>query len=117
MGIAANVLLGISQGLTWSTAVIMKIDLAGPANRGLAMGLNEFAGYFSVAIAAWATGFIAARYGLRPEPFYLGVGFLVAGLLLSVFAVRETHGHAAHEARLAGTDVDPPSAMGGVLPD
>lgn len=107
--IAANVLLGISQGLTWSTAVIMKIDLAGPANRGLAMGLNEFAGYFSVAIAAWATGFIAARYGLRPEPFYLGVGFLVAGLLLSVFAVRETHGHAAHEARLAGVDVDPPS--------
>ena len=107
--IAANVLLGISQGLTWSTAVIMKIDLAGPANRGLALGLNEFAGYFSVAIAAWATGFIAARYSLRPEPFYLGVGFLVAGLSLSVFAVRETHGHAAHEARLAGPDVDPPS--------
>ncbi len=107
--IAANVLLGISQGLTWSTAVIMKIDLAGPANRGLAMGLNEFAGYFSVAVAAWATGFIAARYGLRPEPFYLGVGFLIAGLSLSVFAVRETHGHVAHEARLAGTDVDPPS--------
>ena len=77
--IAANVLLGISQGLTWSTAVIMKIDLAGPANRGLAMGLNEFAGYFSVAIAAWATGYIAARHGLRPEPFYLGVAFLAAG--------------------------------------
>jgi len=107
--IAANVLLGISQGLTWSTAVIMKIDLAGPANRGLAMGLNEFAGYFSVAIAAWATGFLAARYGLRPEPFYLGVVFLAAGLLLSVFAVRETRGHAAHEARLAGAHFTPPS--------
>lgn len=107
--IAANVLLGISQGLTWSTAVIMKIDLAGPSNRGLAMGLNEFAGYFSVAIAAWATGFIAARYGLRPEPFYLGVAFLAAGLLLSIFAVRETRGHAALEAVLVGADIDPPS--------
>lgn len=96
--VAANVLLGISQGLTWSTAVIMKIDLAGPSNRGLAMGLNEFAGYFAVAIAAWGTGYLAAHYGLRPEPFYLGVGFALAGLLLSVFAIRETHAHAAHEA-------------------
>ena len=96
--IVANVFLGVSQGLTWSTAVIMKIDLAGPRSRGLAMGLNEFAGYFAVAIAAWATGYIAARHGLRPEPFYLGVIFLVCGILLSVFAVRETHGHAAHEA-------------------
>ena len=107
--IAANVLLGISQGLTWSTAVIMKIDLAGPSNRGLAMGLNEFAGYFSVAVAAWATAVLAAHYGLRPEPFYLGVAFLIAGLLLSVFAVRETRGHAAHEARMVGADLDPPS--------
>jgi MFS family permease len=97
--IVANVFLGVSQGLTWSTAVIMKIDLAGPRSRGLAMGLNEFAGYFAVAIAACATGFIAARYGLRPEPFYIGVVFFTCGLLLSAFAVRETHGHAAHEAR------------------
>ena len=96
--IVANVFLGVSQGLTWSTAVIMKIDLAGPRNRGLAMGLNEFAGYFAVAIAAWATGYIAATYGLRPEPFYLGVGFVIAGLFLSVFWVRETHAHAHHEA-------------------
>ena len=96
--IVANVFLGVSQGLTWSTAVIMKIDLAGPQNRGLAMGLNEFAGYFAVAIAAWATGYLAAIYGLRPEPFYLGVVFLACGLLLSAFAVRETHGHAHHEA-------------------
>lgn len=96
--VIANVFLGVSQGLTWSTAVIMKIDLAGPKNRGLAMGLNEFAGYFAVAIAAWATGYIAATHGLRPEPFYLGVVFVVAGLLLSVFAVRETHAHVQLEA-------------------
>jgi MFS family permease len=68
----ANALLGVSQGLTWSITVIMKIDLAGPRNRGLAMGLNEFAGYAAVAVSAWATGWLAARYGLRPEPFYLG---------------------------------------------
>lgn len=97
--IVANLFLGISQGLTWSTAVIMKIDLAGPRNRGLAMGLNEFAGYGAVALAAWATGYIAARHGLRPEPFYLGVLFVACGLGLSVLAVRETHAHAAHEAR------------------
>jgi len=97
--VAANLLLGISQGLTWSTTVIMKIDLAGPRSRGLAMGLNEFAGYLAVALAAWATGWIAARYGLRPEPFWLGVGFVALGLGLSVLAVRETRHHAAHEAR------------------
>lgn len=96
--LVANALLGISQGLTWSTTVIMKIDLAGPNKRGLAMGLNEFAGYFAVAGSALATGFIAARYGLRPEPFYLGVVFVVIGLLLSIFAVRETTHHVAAEA-------------------
>jgi MFS family permease len=100
--LAANVLLGVSQGLTWSTAVIMKIDLAGPKQRGLAMGLNEFAGYFAVALAALGTGWIAARYGLRPEPFYLGVGFVVIGLALSVLLVRETRHHVAAESRLAG---------------
>jgi len=78
--LAANLLLGISQGLTWSTTVIMKIDLAGPKNRGTAMGFNEFAGYFAVAGAALATGYIASIYGLRPEPFYLGIGFVIAGL-------------------------------------
>ncbi len=101
--LAANVLLGVSQGLTWSTTVIMKIDLAGPKNRGLAMGLNEFAGYFAVALSALATGYIAAEVGLRPEPFYLGVGFVVLGTLLSVLAVRETRHHVAHESKLAGT--------------
>jgi MFS family permease len=100
--LVANALLGVSQGLTWSTTVIMKIDLVGPKRRGLAMGLNEFAGYMAVAAAALATGYIAARHGLRPAPFYLGVGFVAAGLLLSVLLVRETRGHAEHEAVAAG---------------
>jgi MFS family permease len=100
--LAANVLLGVSQGLTWSTTVIMKIDLAGPRNRGLAMGLNEFAGYFAVALSALATGWLAARYGLRPEPFFLGVAFVVIGLALSVLLVRETSHHVAAESRQAG---------------
>ena len=97
--LGANVLLGISQGLTWSTTVIMKIDLAGPARRGLAMGLNECAGYLAVALSAFATGHIAARYGLRPQPFYLGIAFAGIGLALSALLVRETRGHAEHEAR------------------
>jgi MFS family permease len=96
----ANVLLGISQGLTWSTTVNMKIDLAGPDNRGLAMGLNEFAGYLAVAGAALGTGWLASVYGLRPEPFYLGIGFVAAGLGLSALLVRETRAHAAHESGL-----------------
>jgi len=95
--IFANVLLGISQGLTWSTTVIMKIDLAGPARRGFAMGLNEFAGYGAVAVSALATGYVASAYGLRPEPFYLGVGYVVLGLALSC-TVRDTHAHAHKEA-------------------
>lgn len=107
--LAANVLLGISQGLTWSTTVIMKIDLAGPRQRGLAMGLNEFAGYFAVALSALATGWVAARHGLRPEPFYLGIAYVVAGLCLSVFAVRETQAFALHEMRLAGDGIAVPS--------
>jgi MFS family permease len=100
--LVANALLGVSQGLTWSTTVIMKIDLAGPQNRGLAMGLNEFAGYVAVAGSALATGLVAARYGLRPEPFYLGIGFVAVGLTLSFFAVRETKHHAAAESKLHG---------------
>ena len=100
--LAANALLGVSQGLTWSTTVIMKIDLAGPRSRGLAMGLNEFAGYLAVAGSALATGYVAARFGLRPEPFYLGVGFVAVGLGLSALAVRETKAHAAAEGRLGG---------------
>ncbi len=102
----ANVFLGVSQGLTWSTTVIMKIDLAGPARRGFAMGLNEFAGYGAVAISALATGYVAATYGLRPEPFYLGVGFAVIGLVLSAVLVRDTHAHAHHEAKNHAKPVD-----------
>lgn len=93
----ANVFLGVSQGLTWSTTVIMKIDLVGSKQRGFAMGLNEFAGYFSVALSALLTGYIASRYGHRPEPFYLGVGYVVIGTLLSIFLVRETKHHVTHE--------------------
>lgn len=95
--VAANVLLGVNQGLTWSTTVIMKIDLAGPQRRGLAMGLNEAAGYLAVSGTALATGYIAARHGLRPEPFFLGLAFAGLGLGLSVLAVRETHHHVALE--------------------
>jgi MFS family permease len=100
--LVANGFLGVSQGLTWSTTVIMKIDLAGSKNRGLAMGLNEFAGYFAVAGSALGTGFLAARYGLRPEPFYLGVVFVVLGFGLSALLVRETRGHVQVESGLGG---------------
>jgi MFS family permease len=104
--IAANVLLGVNQGLTWSTTVIMKIDLVGPAKRGLAMGFNEAAGYGAVAATALATGFIASRWGLRPEPFYLGLAYGALGLGISTLFVRETHGHARHEADNHTTTVD-----------
>src|SRR6516162_8800113 len=97
--VIANVLLGINQGFAWSMTVLMKIDLAGPARRGLAMGLNEFAGYGTVGLTALATGYIAASAGLRPKPFYLGIGYAVAGFLLSACFVRETSGHVHHEAR------------------
>lgn len=100
--LAANVLLGASQGLTWSTTVIMKIDLVGGERRGLAMGLNEFAGYVAVAGSALLTGVIAARYGLRPEPFYPGVAFVGAGLALSVLVVRDTRSHVALESAAIG---------------
>jgi MFS family permease len=96
--IFANVLLGINQGLTWSTTVIMKIDLVGPTRRGFAMGMNEAAGYGAVAITALATGYIAEHAGLRPEPFFLGIAYAGLGLGLSVFFVRETRGHARYEA-------------------
>lgn len=94
----ANVLLGINQGLAWSTTVIMKIDLVGPRQRGLAMGLNEFAGYLAGAVVALGTGYLAEAYGLRPEPFYLGVAIAVVGLALSLLFVRETLRHVALEA-------------------
>ena len=107
--IAANVLLGVNQGLTWSTTVIMKIDLVGPARRGLAMGLNEAAGYGAVAVTALATGYLAAAYGLRPAPFLLGAAYIALGLGLSATAVRETRGHARHEAALRAAGSAGPS--------
>jgi MFS family permease len=123
--VAANILLGINQGLCWSTTVIMKIDLAGPQRRGLAMGLNEAAGYLAVALTAYLTGLIAARAGLRPEPFYLGLAYAGLGLALSSLLVRETRGHAQLEAQLTspGRTTDPhpgldrpPAAAGGERP-
>jgi MFS family permease len=105
--IAANVLLGVNQGLTWSTTVIMKIDLVGRARRGLAMGLNEAAGYGAVAATALATGYVAAHYGLRPQPFYLGLVFAALGLGLSLALVRETHHHARAEAGARPPDAVP----------
>jgi len=109
--ILANVLLGINQGLTWSTTVNMKIDLVGPARRGLAMGLNEAAGYGAVAITAYLTGFIAQRSGLRPQPFFLGLAYAGLGLVLSTFFVRETRAH----TRLEGARVGTAQAAGGGL--
>ncbi|WP_175000227.1 MFS transporter [Burkholderia lata] len=96
--IAANVLLGLSQGFAWSMTVIMKVDLVGPKSRGLAVGLNEFAGYFAVGATAFATGYLASRYGLRPTPIYLGVVYAVAGLLLSILVVRDTRDHVRLES-------------------
>ncbi|MCC6435620.1 MAG: MFS transporter [Acidimicrobiales bacterium] len=98
----ANVLLGVNQGLTWSTTVIMKIDLVGPAKRGFAMGLNEAAGYGAVAVTALATGSLAAHHGLRPAPFFLGLAYAGIGLGMSVLFVRETRAHAHHEAATHG---------------
>jgi len=95
--IAANALLGINQGLAWSMTVVMKVDLVGPKSRGLAVGLNEFAGYLSVGVTAFVTGYIAERYGLRPAPFYLGMGYAILGLLCSIFLIRDTREHVALE--------------------
>lgn len=95
--IAANVLLGINQGLTWSSTVVMKIDLVGEKQKGFAMGLNEFAGYIAVAIVAFLTGWIAREYGIRPYPFYLGIGLVFLGLVGSIFLIKDTKHHVAKE--------------------
>lgn len=96
--IAANVLLGINQGLAWSSTVVMKIDLVGQKQRGLAMGLNEFAGYLAVALLAYVTALIAAEWGLRPYPFYLGIALVALGLLTSILFVKDTVHHLAEES-------------------
>ena len=100
----ANVLLGISQGFAWSMTVNMKIDLAGKKNRGLAMGLNEAAGYGAVGLTALITGYLASHYGLRPEPFYIGIAYTLVGLLLSIFVIQDTRKFAQLEARQVSTD-------------
>lgn len=99
--IAANILLGINQGLTWSSTVVMKIDLVGEKNRGLAMGLNESAGYLAVGIVAFLTGWLASEYGLRPYPFYLGIGFAIIGLLISYFMIKDTVHHVNSETKVS----------------
>jgi MFS family permease len=105
--VAANALLGINQGLAWSMTVIMKVDLVGPKSRGLAVGLNEFAGYLSVGLTAFLTGYIASRYGLRPQPFYLGIGYAAVGLVLATLLVRDTRHHVRLEAsRHAAASMD-----------
>ncbi|WP_245442136.1 MFS transporter [Mesorhizobium hawassense] len=91
--VAANALLGINQGFAWSMTVIMKVDLVGPKSRGLAVGLNEFAGYLAVGVTAFLTGYLASRYGLRPVPIYLGVGYAIVGAALSILLVRDTREH------------------------
>jgi MFS family permease len=96
--VAANVLLGINQGLTWSTTVVMKIDLVGPARRGLALGLNEAGGYGAVAVTSLVAGYLAEQHGLRPAPFLLGIFYTALALLLSGAFLRETRGHAQLEA-------------------
>ena len=103
--IAANVLLGISQGLTWSSTVVMKIDLVGEKNRGFAMGLNEFAGYFSVGLVAFLTSWIADHYGVTPYPFYLGIFISVIGFLLTAFWVKDTAAFVQKESTTNTTPV------------
>ena len=100
--IAANALLGINQGLAWSMTVIMKVDIVGPKSRGLAVGLNEFAGYLAVGITAFLTGYIAERYGLRPAPIYPGVAYAILGTALSILVVRDTRAHVRLEMAARG---------------
>jgi MFS family permease len=112
----ANVLLGVNQALAWSMTVVMKVDLVGPRRRGLALGLNEFAGYLAVGVTSWATGYIAAQYALRPQPFYPGIAIALGGLGLSVLFARETLGHARLEAaRLPQGHAAPAPSLGHVF--
>ncbi len=105
----ANVLLGANQAMAWSMTVIMKIDLVGPRRRGLALGLNEFAGYFAVGATSWVTGYIAGHYALRPQPFYLGIAVAAVGLLMSLFLIRETRDYVKLETASGTVPAHPPS--------
>jgi MFS family permease len=106
--VAANLLLGVNQGLTWSTTVIMKIDVVGPVRRGLATGINEASGYGALAFTALVTGWIAAEYGLRPGPFLVGLSYVILGFGASVLFVRETRGHVEHEQAMVERPPAPP---------
>ena len=108
----ANVLLGVSQALTWSMTVVMKVDIAGPKQRGLAIGLNEFAGYGGVAVIAFVSGIIATEHGLRPEPFYVGLLIVIIGLILSTL-VKDTrhHAHGGKENSALNSNIEPPLAL------
>ncbi len=103
--VLSNILLGISQGLTWSSTVVMKIDLVGEKNRGLAMGLNEFAGYFAVGIIAFLTGYIASNFGVVPYPFYLGIVISIAGLLTTFFWIKDTQSFVRIESENNTNDI------------
>jgi MFS family permease len=105
--VAANLLLGLSQGFAWSMTVLMKVDLVGTRQRGLAIGLNEFAGYFTLGFTAFHTGYLASHYGLRPTPIYLGVFYAIAGTVLSLLVVRDTRQHVHLEARAAAQELSP----------
>ena len=102
--IFANILLGISQGLAWSSTVVMKIDLVGEKDRGLAMGLNEFAGYFAVGLMAFVSGYVANRYGITPYPFYIGIALALTGLILSLIWVKDTRGFVNQESQTDKTE-------------
>src|SRR5882672_9594840 len=106
--VAANALLGINQGFAWSMTVLMKVDLVGPRSRGLAVGLNECAGYLAVGATAFLTGYIASRHGLRPQPFYLGIGYAAVGLALATLLVRDTRDHVRLEASRHAASTDTP---------
>jgi MFS family permease len=105
--VAANVLLGLSQGFAWSMTVIMKVDLVGPKGRGLAVGLNECAGYLAVGGTAFFTGYLASRYGLRPVPIYVGVFYAIAGTMLSILVIRDTRDHVKLEASRTTREASP----------
>jgi MFS family permease len=96
----ANVLLGINQGLTWSSTVVMKMDLVGEKQRGFAMGLNEFAGYGTLGLVAYSTSMVADNYGLRPYPFYIGIVIVILGTVLTWFFVKDTSGHVKKETEI-----------------
>src|SRR5438477_6713281 len=113
--VAANALLGINQGFAWSMTVIMKVDLVGPKSRGLAVGLNEFAGYLAVGVTAFLTGYIAGHYGLRPAPFYLGIGYAILGAALSITLVRDTREHVRLESARHAQQAAPLSLREGFI--